>query len=102
MEGIREEIINTQLSLTAAGYEQNMVALERCQKLYEAIDEIEEEAGIAIEAENQAQVSGQMNPNVEYVGDMQMAQTAEAAGGNINPVEAQAQDLVDPQILGNT
>ena len=54
---------------------------------------------MAIEAENQAQVSGQINPNVEYVGDMQMAQTAEAAGGNINPVEAQAQDLVDPQML---
>ena len=99
---LREEIINTQLSLTAAGYEQNMVALERCQKLYEAIDEIEEQAGIALEAENQAQVSGQINPNVEYVGDMQMAQTVEAAGGNINPVEAQSQDLVDPQILGNT
>lgn len=99
---LREEIINTQLSLTAAGYEQNMVALERCQKLYEAIDEIEEQAGIALEAENQAQVSGQINPNVEYVGDMQMAQTVEAAGGNINPVEAQAQDLVDPQMLGNT
>lgn len=96
---LREEIINTQLSLTAAGYEQNMVALERCQKLYEAIDEIEEEAGMAIEAENQAQISGQINPNIEYVGDMQMAQTAEAAGGNINPVEAQAQDLVDPQML---
>lgn len=99
---LREEIINTQLSLTAAGYEQNMVALERCQKLYEAIDVIEEEAGIALEAENQAQISGQINPNVEYVGDMQMAQTAEAAGGNVNPVEAQAQDLVDPQMLGNT
>lgn len=98
---LREEIINTQLSLTAAGYEQNMVALERCQKLYEAIDEIEEQAGIALEAENQAQVSGQMSPNVEYVGDMQMAQTAEAAGGNVNPVEAQAQDLADPQMLGN-
>lgn len=98
---LREEIINTQLSLTAAGYEQNMVALERCQRLYEAIDEIEEQAGIALEAENQAQVSGQMSPNVEYVGDMQMAQTAEAAGGNVNPVEAQAQDLADPQMLGN-
>ena len=57
---------------------------------------------MAIEAENQAQISGQINPNIEYVGDMQMAQTAEAAGGNINPVEAQAQDLVDPQMLGNT
>ena len=82
---LKEEIINTQLSLTAAGYKRNKDDIDKLNRLYATAEELEQKWALDAQSEAQAEALAQQGvaQNV-LTQEAQMAQVPQAVEGNLD------------------
>ena len=82
---LKEEIINTQLSLTSAGYKRNKEDIEKLNKLYATAEDMEQKWTMDAQAEQQAQAMAEQGvaQNV-LTQEAQMTQAPQAVEGNLD------------------
>ena len=83
---LKEEIINTQLSLTAAGYKRNIADIEKLNKLYATAEEMEQKWTTDAQAEQVAQMQQSAIPYQQNVltQEAQMTQVPQATETNLD------------------
>jgi hypothetical protein len=82
---LKEEIINTQLSLTSAGYKRNEKDIEKLNKLYGIAEDMEQKWTMDAQAEQQAQAMAEQGvvQNV-LTQEAQMTQAPQVVESNLD------------------